>query len=63
MKTFKQIRDSFWNNYPEFKEERRSNKSQNDYKTDIRCAFNEYTWYLRQNNIITESIYNRITLK
>ena len=38
MKTQAQVRDSFWDSYPEYQREKRSRKRQNDYRTDIRVA-------------------------
>lgn len=60
--TVKQIREMFWNQHPQFKSEYRKTYSQNDYKTDIRVSFTEFTWYLYQNKQITEKQLNNVTL-
>lgn len=60
--TVKQIRDMFWDSHPQFKSEYRKTYKQNDYKTDIRCAFNDFTDYLHKNNQITDKQVNNTTL-
>lgn len=62
MKTLKQIRSSFWENYPHFKSEYRTRKKQNEYSTDIRTSFCDYVDMLRKDGIITESKANKATL-
>ena len=62
MTTQKEIRDSFWEAFPEFKPERRSNKRQNDYRCDIRCSFCDYVESLRRDGEITEKLASRATL-
>lgn len=62
MKTQKEIRNAFWGSFPEFAKERRSRKKQNDYYTDIRCAFVDFVDQLRRNNQISEKLRNRVTL-
>lgn len=62
MKTVKQIRASFWESFPEFKNDFRVKKRQNDYKTDIRCAFVDFVDSLSRNGEITEQLRNRATL-
>ena len=62
MKTITQVRKSFWEAYPEFKNEYRKTWRQNQYKTDIRCAFVNFVDYLRNNNIITENLAKNVTL-
>jgi hypothetical protein len=62
MKTITQIRQSFWEVHPEFKSEYRKTWRQNQYKTDIRCAFVDFVDYLKRNNSITEKLGSRATL-
>ena len=62
MKTQKEIRMAFWQSYPQHKAERRSNKKQNDYCANIRCAFVEYVDFLRSRGIISKSLAQRVTL-
>jgi len=62
MKTQTEIRNSFWESYPEFKTERRSKKRQNDYKTDIRVSFVDYVDSLQKSGVITEKLAFRATL-
>lgn len=60
MKTIKQIRDSFWNAFPEFT--RIKGYSQNDYCTDIRCSFVDYVDYLHRDGQINDKLANDVTL-
>lgn len=61
--TAKQVRDSFWETQPhEYRSLRRAWKKQNDYPTDVRCAFVDYVDHLRRNGQITERMAQRITL-
>jgi hypothetical protein len=62
MKTQKEVRDAFWEAFPQFAKERRSRKKQNDYYTDIRCAFVEFLDQLLKSNQISEKLCNRVTL-
>ncbi len=62
MKYFKDIRLAFWEAHPEFKDEYRKTWKQNQYKTDIRCAFCDFIDHLRRDGVISESIAERITL-
>ena len=52
----------FWQSYPQFKNEYRVKKTQNDYRTDIRISFTEYIDHLYRNEEITEKQVNKITL-
>lgn len=60
--TFKQIRDMFFEDYPEFKCERRSRKAQNEYSCECRCMFVDYVDMLHKNRQITDSQAFWITL-
>ncbi len=60
--TKKQIREMFWNEHPQFKNDYRKTYKQNDYTTDIRVSFTDFTWNLYQNGIITEKQLNDTTL-
>lgn len=62
MKTQKEVRAAFWESFPEFKPEFRVSKRQNDYRTDIRCAFVDYVDYLNKDGQISDSLTNRVTL-
>ena len=62
MKTFKEIRASFWDAHPQFKTEYRKTYTQNQYRTDIRCAFVEWTDHLCRIGEITEKQCNKVTL-
>ena len=62
MTTQKQVRESFWEDHPQFKSEYRSRKRQNDYKCDIRCAFVDYVDHLERDGQISEELADRVTL-
>jgi hypothetical protein len=62
MKTQQEVRASFWNDNQNFKKDFRVNKRQNQYSTDIRCAFVDYVDSLRKNGLISEKLANRVTL-
>ena len=62
MTTQKEVRASFWENYPEFKHEYRAKKRQNDYYTDIRVSFCEHIETLRRSGEISEKLAERVTL-
>ena len=62
MKNQKEIRNAFWNEFPQFKSEYRSNKRQNDYCCDIRCAFVEWVDSLMKSGRISEKLCNNVTL-
>ena len=62
MKTQAQVRDSFWDSYPEFQQEKRSRKRQNDYRADIRMAWVDYIDSLRKDGRITEKLAAFVTL-
>jgi hypothetical protein len=60
--TFKQIRDLFFEEYPQFKNERRYRKPQNEYSADCRVYFCDFVEVLRRNGAITEKQAFDITL-
>jgi len=61
--TFKDIRGQFWATLPEdLAKQRRAKKKQNEYCTDIRCAFVDYIDHLRKSEEITEAQAQNITL-
>ena len=60
--TFPQIRKMFWDNSPQFKNEYRTKKKQNDYCCDIRCSFVDFVDFLLKDGQITERQANNITL-
>ena len=59
---FKQVRDLFFEEFPEYRSERRSRKSQNDYSCDCRCAFVDFVDYLRKSGEISDRTADNITL-
>jgi len=62
MTTFKEVRESFWSEYPEYKSEYRVTYKQNQYRTDIRVSFCDYVDSLAKNGVITWRLADRITL-
>lgn len=62
MKTIKEVRDSFWEVYSQFADQYRKAWRQNQYCTDIRCAFVDYVDSLRKDGIISETLANKVTL-
>ena len=54
----------FWREVatPEMLSEYRVRKTQNDYSTDIRCAWVDFTDYACKSGMITEKQYNNATL-
>ena len=62
--TLKELRKMFWREVatPEMLSEYRVRKTQNDYSTDIRCAWVDFTDYAYKSGMITERQYNRATL-
>ena len=60
--SFKEIRSNFWDLHPEFKNEYKYRKKQNDYNATIRTAFVDYIDHLAKDGIITNSQAYRITL-
>ena len=59
---FKQVRDLFFEEFPEYRSERRTRKSQNDYSCDCRCAFVDFVDYLRKSGEISDRTADNITL-
>ena len=62
MKNQTEVRNAFWEEYPQYAAERRSRKRQNQYSTNIRCAFVDFVDYLNRNREISDSLRNRVTL-
>ncbi len=62
MKTVSQVRNAFWEAHPQFKSQYRKTYRQNQYNTDIRCAFVDFVDYLQKDNQITEKLAYRVTL-
>jgi hypothetical protein len=60
--TFKEVRDLFFEEHPQFKAERKYRKEQNEFSTDCRCYFCDFVEHLRRNEQITETQANKITL-
>lgn len=57
-----EIREMFWECYPEFNEHYKRSKKQNDYNCEIRTAFCDYVDILRRDEIISEKLANRAIL-
>ena len=62
LKTITQVRESFWESFPQYKSHYKKNKRQNDYICDIRCSFVDYVDYLQKDGQISEKLANRVTL-
>lgn len=62
MNTQTEVRESFWESHPEFTNERRSRKRQNDYRCEIREAFCEHVDNLARSEAISENLASRVTL-
>ena len=62
MKTITEVRNAFWDVHTEFKSDFRKTYRQNQYKTDIRCAFVDYVDSLQKNGDISEKLARRVTL-
>lgn len=60
--TFKEVRNLFFEEHPQFAHERRARKSQNDYSTDCRCSFCDFVEFLRSQGDITNKQAARLTL-
>ena len=62
--TLKELRKMFWHEVatPEMRAEYRTRKTQNDYSTDVRCAWVDFTDDAYKSGIITEKQYNNATL-
>jgi uncharacterized protein (DUF2236 family) len=54
------VRAAFWQEHEQFY--RIPGKTQNDYPTDVRCAFVDYVDRLACNGEITEELAARVTL-
>ena len=62
--TLKELRKMFWGEIatPEMRAEYRIRKTQNDYSTDIRCAWVDFIDWAFKSGIITEKQSNNATL-
>lgn len=60
--TFKQVRNLFFELYPEFQTERKYRKPQNDFSTTCRCCFVDFVDSLCKDGQITRKQANNITL-
>ena len=54
--TLKELRKMFWSEVatPEMRTEYRAYKTQNDYSTDIRCAWTDFTDWACKSGMITQ---------
>lgn len=62
LKTITEVRESFWESFPQYLPHYKKNKRQNDYICDIRMSFIDYVEHLRRDNQITEKLARRVTL-
>lgn len=62
MKTQTEVRQAFWADHQNFKNEYRVKKRQNQYSADIRTAFVDYVDSLRRSGLISEKLANKVTL-
>ena len=62
MKTITEVRNAFFSFHTEFKSNFRKTYRQDQYKTDIRCAFVDYVDSLQKNGDISEKLARRVTL-
>ena len=66
MKTKTEIRTAFWQmlqeTAPELAKLKRAKKTQNDYPTDIRCRFVDFTEQLARSGEITQTMADNVTL-
>lgn len=62
MKTEKEVRKSFWNSHPQLRKYYKVGFTQNQYSTDIRCAFCDYVDFLQKDGIISEELAKNVTL-
>lgn len=62
MKRINEVRESFWNVFPQFQSERKATKRQNQYNATIRSAFVQYVDSLQRDGIISDKLANRVTL-
>ena len=62
--TLKELRKMFWSEVatPKMLTEYRVRKTQNDYSTDVRCAWVDFTDWACKSGIITEKQCNHATL-
>lgn len=63
LNTEEDVRDSFWQTYPEFYPEYRLHFSQNDYRTDIRVTFCDFVDSLMKDGVITDELADNVTLQ
>ena len=59
---YKQVRNLFFEEFPEYRSERRARKSHYDYSCDCRCAFVYFVDCLLKSGEISERTANNITL-
>ena len=62
--TLKELRKMFWHEVatPKMRAEYRTRKTQNDYSTDTRCAWVDFTDYAYKSGMITEKQASNATL-
>ena len=62
--TLEELREMFWSEIaaPEMRAEYRAYKTQNDYSTDIRCAWVDFTDWACKSGMITEKQCNNAIL-
>lgn len=60
LKNEAQARASFWENHTQFTRIR--GKRQNEYPTDVRCAFVDWVDYLHRSGMISDNLAHRVAL-
>lgn len=56
----KDLRSAFWEQHPQYK--RKGRQSQNDYPTDVRCAWVEFTDAMCRSGQISDALAQRAVL-
>jgi hypothetical protein len=62
MKTVTEVRQAFWESFPEFHSEYRTKKRQNEYNAIIRTYFVDFVDMLARDRVISDKLANRVTL-
>ena len=60
--TFSEVRNLFFETFPQYKSERRARKSQNEYSCNCRCDFVDFVDFLMKDGKISERTADNISL-
>ena len=60
--TQKQVRDQFWELFPDFQPHRRARKRQNDYNATIRTAFVDWLDGANREGRLSDELAGEVTL-